>query len=570
MRRGIVLVVALALSLALVATALAAPGSRFRPAKTSGLGVVATESWDAARAGKAVLERGGNAIDAAAATVFAAGVARPQSCGIGGGGFLVYRSARGGTNTLDFRETAPAAFRADSLSGPGLHRDFTGHLTVGVPGTVAGMAEALDKYGTITLAEALRTAERYAREGIRMPASMSKATEDNAKRIALFGPTRARYLRADGTARPPGSFLRQPELGASIRLLMREGPKALYGGALARAIVRDMRAPRPDTRDPGLLTVKDFSAYKAIWRPPVRTRYRGRLVVGMGPPSSGGVAIAETLGILERFDLTGAGPGSGDALHLVAEAQKIAFADRARYLADPAFVPQPTGSLISRSYTGTRASEIRLQRAGTYAAGADLPREGSTTHVSVVDRDGNAVAVTCTIEQEFGSAVVAPGTGILLNNELTDFGAPGSANEPAPGKRPRSSMSPTIVVEPNGRTSMVVGGAGGARIIMGVLSAIVAHVDHGLPLDQALDAPRIDALSGPGGTVELEEGRLDPAVVADLRRRGHRLTLVGEYNARPRVNLAGVLPDGRRATVSDPRTDDGSLAQERAPRRAPE
>ena len=375
MRRGMVLAVALALSLALVATALAAPGSRFRPAKHGNIGVVAAESWDAARAGKAVLERGGNAIDAAAANVFAAGVARPQSCGIGGGGFLVYRSNRGGTNTLDFRETAPAAFRADSLSGPGLHREFTGHLTVGVPGTVAGMAEALDKYGTITLAEALRTAERYARRGIRIPASMSKAMEDNARRLALFPAARARYLEADGTALEPGETLRQPELGASIRLLMREGPKALYGGALASAIVRDMRAPRPDTKDPGLLTVKDFAAYKPVWRAPVRTRYRGRLVVGMPPPTSGGVAIAEMLGILERFDLTGAGAGSADALHLVAEAQKIAFADRGRYLADPRLVPQPTGTLISKTYTGTRASEIRLDRTGNYVAAVDPPTQ---------------------------------------------------------------------------------------------------------------------------------------------------------------------------------------------------
>jgi gamma-glutamyltranspeptidase/glutathione hydrolase len=174
--------------------------------------------------------------------------------------------------------------------------------------------------------------------------------------------------------------------------------------------------------------------------------------------------------------------------------------------------------------------------------------------------------VTCTIEQEFGSAVVAPGTGILLNNQLTDFGAPGTANAAAPGKRPRSSMSPTIVAEPDGRTSMVIGGAGGARIIMGVLNAIVAHVDHGLPLDQAVDAPRIGALSGTGGTVELEEGRLAPEVVADLRRRGHRLTLRGEYGPSPRVNAAGTLPGGRRAATSDSRTDDGAIAQQRAPR----
>ena len=567
MRRGAVLVGTLVAVLALVASALAAPGSKFRPMKTDPVGVVSSESWDASRAGRAVLQRGGNAIDAAAATVFAMGVARPQSCGIGGGGFLVYRTARGGSAALDFRETAPAAFREDTLVPNGPHKEFTGHLTVGVPGTVAGMAEALDRYGTVSLKEAMATAERYAREGIRIPSSFSKAIEDNAKRIALFPATRARFLRADGTARPAGSLLRQPELAASLRLLMREGPKALYGGAIARKIVEDMRAPRPATNDPGLLTVQDFAGYKAVWRTPVRSRYRGRLVVGMPPPTSGGVAIAEMLGILERFDITGAGAGSADALHLMAEAQKIAFADRGRYIADPGFVPQPTDTLISRGYTASRAQEIRLDRAGNPSPVVDPPVRPaeSTTHVGVIDRAGNAVSVTCTIEQEFGSAVVAPGTGILLNNELTDFGDPGTANAAAPGKRPRSSMSPTIVVEPGGRPSMVIGGAGGARIIMGVLNGIVQHVDFGLPIDQAVDAPRLDALSGTRpNTFELEEARLDPSVVADLRRRGHRLTLLGEYGARPRVNVAGILADGRRAAASDSRTDDGALGQQRA------
>jgi gamma-glutamyltranspeptidase/glutathione hydrolase len=569
MTRVLAALVAMVLALAVAATALAAPGSKFRPAKQSRLGVVATESWDASLAARAALDRGGNAIDAAATAVLALGVARPQSCGIGGGGFLVYRSRTGAVRTLDFRERAPAAFTRESLNGPGLHRDFTGHLTVGVPGTLAGMTAALERYGTIDLRDALRPAERHARRGFKIPRSLSKAMADNARRLALFPAARARYLQPDGTPFAPGAVLRQPELGASLRRIMREGPRALYGGDIGRAIVRDMRTPRPDTRDPGLLTVRDLRRYRPIWRAPVRTRYRGRLVIGMGPPSSGGIAVAEMLGILERFDLAGAGAGSADALHWMAEAQKIAFADRGRYVADPGYVPQPTDTLISKTYTATRAGEISRDRAKTYQPVQNPPTRPaeSTTHVSVVDAAGNAVAVTCTIEQEFGSAVVAPGTGILLNNELTDFGAPGTANEPAPGKRPRSSMAPTIVVEPDGRPSMVLGGAGGARIIMGVLVPIVQHVDFGLPLDQALDAPRLDAANGQGGRLELEDARLGPAVTADLERRGHRLLRLGEYAIRPRVNAAGVLAGGRRAAVSDPRTDDGAITQRRRARR---
>jgi gamma-glutamyltranspeptidase/glutathione hydrolase len=550
-------------------------GALFRPAKIGERGVIATESPAAARVGRAVLESGGNAIDAAVASVFAVGVARPQSCGIGGGGFLVYRSRTGAARSLDFRETAPAAMRADTLAGPGLHKDFTGHLTVGVPGTVAGMAAALDRYGTLSLREAIAPAERLAREGFRVPATLSAAMADNADRLSLFAEARSTYLQPDGTPYPRGAELRQPGYAASLRRIMRDGPRAFYGGTIARRIVRDMRAARPDTKDLGLLTVKDFTAYRAIWRDPVRGRYRSRTVIGMPPPSSGGIAVQQMLNILRRFDVRGFGNRSANMLHVLAEAQKIAFADRGKYVADPAFATVPTDVLTSPGYAVARARQIDLQRAKTHGPGlGEMPArpEESTTHVSVVDERGNSVAVTCTIEQEFGSAVVAPGTGFLLNNELTDFGAPGSANEPAPGKRPRSSMSPTIVVEPTGRPSLVIGGAGGARIIMGVLQPIVQSVDFDLPVDIALDAPRIDATNGVEGRMIVEDARMDPAVLAELERRGHRLQREGAYSRRPRVNAAGAIParpgfDPRRVSGSsaaaDPRTDDGALAQRR-------
>ena len=563
---------ALAGLLVITPAAPAQTGSKFRTAKAGELGVVASESPAASRAARAMLERGGNAIDAAATGVFALGVARPQSCGIGGGGFLVYRSASGAARTLDFRETAPAAMRPDTFSSQpgGLHEKFTGHLTVGVPGTVAGMASALNRYGTVDLRDAIRPAEELARTGFAVPLSLAIATKDNAKRLSPEA--RRLFLRPDGTEHPPGTTFQQLELARSLRLLMRQGPRAMYGGELARRIVRDMRAPRPDTKDPGILTVKDFAAYEAKWRTPLRGTYRGRGIVAMPPPSSGGTTVLQMLKVLERFDLGAMGAGSADALHLLAEAQKIAFGDRNRYVADPDVVDVPVAQMLSGDYAAKRAAQISMQRAGGSSPGlGELPArpEESTTSLSVLDRDGNAVVVTCTIEQEFGSGVVAPGTGFLRNNELTDFGKPGTANEPRPGKRPRSSIAPTIVVE-GGRRVLAVGGAGGARIIMGSLLPIVQMVDFDQQLDSALDAPRIDAMNGKDGAVALEDARLAPCVVYELRRRGHRLDLLGEYGRSPRVNAVGAVavrpgvPPARaegRFAASDPRTDDGALVE---------
>src|ERR687889_1528893 len=494
-----VLLVLLVLLLAALPTAQAREGSRFHAGVTGRLGVVATESPAAARIGRSVLESGGNAVDAAVATVFALNVARPQSCGIGGGGFMVYRRRDGRTDALDFRETAGAASTPTMFTGPGLHRTFTGHLTVGVPGVVAGMAAALDRYGTRTLAGSIAPAERLARRGFRVPLSLQGAAEDNAKRLATFPNTAGLWLPGGQPIRR-GTLLRQPELAATFRRIIRGGRDAFYRGTIARRIVRDMRTPRPQTRDAGLLTLADFAAYRAVWRRPIRGTYRGRTVLGVPPPTSGGVAIQEMLNILEGFDLRAAGPSTALADHLIAEAQKIAFADRGAYLADPGFVRMPVTGLVSKEYAALRRAEIDPNRAKTFAPGTfaltraaraagavETNPNGSTTHVSVIDRRGNAVALTCTIEQEFGSAVMAPGTGFILNNELTDFGDPGTANAPAPGKRPRSSMSPEIVVQA-GQPVLVAGGAGGARIIMGVLLSIVDPIDFGMSMAQAVDA----------------------------------------------------------------------------------
>jgi gamma-glutamyltranspeptidase / glutathione hydrolase len=561
------LVLALSFATGLSAAA-AKEGSRFRPAVSGKLGVVATESPQAARVGRRVLERGGNAVDAAAATALAIGVARPQSCGIGGGGFLVYRGAGGETAALDFRETAPGAFRPDTLQPPGLHKTFTGHLTVGVPGTVRGLQAALSRYGTIGLSRAIRPAERLARDGVEVTPALSTAMADNAERLKLF-PAAARQYLVDGE-RPyaAGATLRQPDMARTLRTIRRRGPRAFYEGRIARLVAADMRATRrhPIEGDAALLRRRDLASYRPAWRKPLVGSFRGRRIVAMPPPTSGGIALLQMLNVLEGFDLRGAGQSSADALHLIAEAQKLAWADRGEYVADPDFVDVPTGRLTSKSYGAKRRALIDPARAGDYDPGlgpvAEAARRGTTTHVSVIDARGNSVAVTCTIEQEFGSAVVAPGTGFLLNNELTDFGDAGTANEARAGKRPRSSMSPTIAVE-RGRPIAVTGGAGGSRIIMGTFFSVFNRIEYGLDLAHAVDAERLDAQQAPAGPILLEDARIDPAVIAELERRGHEFTREGEYGARPRVQAAGYARNrGRlKEAVTDPRSEAGSVAE---------
>src|SRR5919107_2295637 len=565
-----------------VGDALAVEGSQYRNAVRSGGGVVASESPAAAEAGLDVLDAGGNAMDAAVATTFALGVARPQSCGIGGGGFLVYRGASGETAALDFRETAPAAVTPETFAGQGLYKTFTGHTTVGVPGTVAGMHAALESYGTIDLADAIAPAERMAREGFEVPKSLSEEMGNHVSRLRLYPQTAAQFLVGGEEPYPEGSFLVQPDLADTLSLISREGPDAFYKGDIADRIVEEMQKESGYEGDEGLITGDDLASYRAVWREPLAGDYRGRELLAMPPPTSGGIAVIEMLNILEGFNLANEGQSSGDALHLLAEARKLAFADRNEYVADHDFVDVPAAELTDKHYAESRRGEIDPEKASSYKpgdledagrpSGEDENTEGSTTHVSVIDAAGNAVALTCTIEQTFGSAVVAEGAGFLLNNELTDFTAPGTANEPEPGKRPRSSISPTIVVE-DGEPVLVVGGAGGAQIIMGTLLAIVNTVDFGLDPATAIDAERIDEQSGTSMTIE--QGRVLPQAQAELISRGHEFQRrEGEYAELPRVHAAGIDPEtGERLAATDPRSGEsasvgqgGAAAQEGPPR----
>ena len=569
MRKALIATCLLALLVGLTTTASGREGSKLKRPATGQMGVIATESPAAARVGRAVLESGGNAVDAAAATVFAIGVARPQSCGIGGGGFMVYRSAQGKTDTLDFRETAPAAFRPRTLKSKGLHTDFTGHLTVGVPGTVAGMQAMLKRYGTTSLAQAVRPAERLARGGVRVTPELAAATKENAKRLKLFPASRRQYLRRGKPLRA-GSRLRQRYMAATLRRIIRSGPRGFYRGVTARRIVADMRRASQLKGDRGIMRLRDLARYEAKWRAPLTGSFRGRQVVAMPPPTSGGIAVLQMLNVLEGFDLKASGQSSANSLHSIIEAEKQAFADRGEYVGDPGFVKVPTKRLISKDYAARRRALISPNRARNYkpglgprSSGSAGTETGSTTHVSVVDRQGNAVALTCTIEQEVGSAVIAPGTGFLLNNELTDFGDPGTANAARAGKRPRSSMSPTIVVE-DGRPVVVTGGAGGSRIIMGVLFTVLNRVEYGLDLPRAVDAERLDAQAVPDDPILIEGARLAPGVLADLKRRGHKFEGEGEYADSPRIQAAGYRGAAAGLTkdaVSDSRSEDGSLAQ---------
>jgi gamma-glutamyltranspeptidase / glutathione hydrolase len=441
-----------------------------------------------------------------------------------------------------------------------------------VPGTVAGMAAALRRYGTISLARAAAPAESYARHGVRVTKALAATLSDkvNAERRKPFEATKAIY-RPGGKALEAGALLKNPDLADSYARIRALGVKGFYGGRTAELIAQDMqRSPVGAGDERGRLDLTDLAKYRAKWRRPVTGTFRGRKVIGMPPPTSGGVAIQEMLNLLRGFDLDRRGRGSAGTLHLIAEAQKIAWADRGKYLGDPDFVSVPTKRLTSRSYAAKRRRGISLTRSRRPKPGVFKKIEtGATTHVAVIDAKGKAVSVTCTIEQELGSTVVAPGTGILLNNEMTDFGDPGTANEARAGKRPRSSMSPEIVTEA-GKPIAVTGGAGGSRIVMGTLFAILGRVEFGLPLASAVDAPRLDAQ----GELEdakkdrvliIENTRFRPSVLRALAAKGHKLEKAGEYDERPRVQAAGYRSPKRprKDAVSDPRTEAGSLAQRR-------
>jgi gamma-glutamyltranspeptidase/glutathione hydrolase len=529
-------------------------------------GMVASQEARATRIGVEVLEQGGNAVDAAVAIGFALAVTHPQAGNLGGGGFmLIHLSDRNEDVAIDYRETAPQATTRDVFldekgeADPRKSRDSG--LGIGVPGTVAGLALALERYGSgrFSLAQLTAPALAAARNGIVVEDDLADALPRAQPRLARWPSTAKIFLNPDGVVLAPGQSLVQADLAGSLDTIAREGPRAFYEGPIAEKIVAGVRGAG------GLMTLDDLKAYRPVIRTPVRGTYRGYDIVSMPPPSSGGVHLIEMLNVLEGYT-----PGESDgvtSLHLLIETMKRAYADRAEFLGDPDTVAVPVERLTSRSYAADLRRSIDPRRATPsrdIRAGQPVAAEGAnTTHYSVVDAAGNAVANTYTLNLAFGVGLVADGTGILLNDELDDFAARpgaanafgltgGAANAPGPGKRPLSSMTPTIVLKA-GKPYLVTGSPGGSRIITTVLQVIRNVIDLRMDVAAAVAAPRIHHQWLPDEVVA-EQG-IDPEAISGLEQMGHTVVRRPNWGS---ANSIMVTPDGL-AGAADPRSR-GALA----------
>nr|WP_228456606.1 gamma-glutamyltransferase [Streptomyces durbertensis] len=564
-----------------------------QPVATGGGGAVSSVNPYASQAGLEVLRRGGNAVDAAVATAAALGVVEPYSAGIGGGGYLVhYDAATGKVGTVDGRETAPAGMRPDSFVDPATGRSIpfdeavNSGLSVGVPGTPATWAKALEEWGTVPLASALRPATRLADRGFVVNEEFRAQTAMNEKRFRDFTTTAELFLPG-GELPVVGSRFRNPGLARTYRELARDGVDALYRGGIGRDVVRTVKRPpvAPDsTRHvrPGLMERGDLAAYTPVRRDPTHVTYRGLDVYSMAPSSSGGTTVGEALNILENLPVRPA--DRAQALHHYLEASRIAYADRNRWVGDPAFSDVPAKELLAKEFAKERACLIRPDAALTSplapadprqpgsgcarGTGGEEPYKGpSTTHLVTADRWGNVVSYTLTIEQTGGSAITVPGRGFLLNNELTDFnftplteGVP-DPNLPGPGKRPRSSMAPTIVLQ-DGRPLLAVGSPGGATIITTVLQTLVNRLDLGMSLPEAVAAPRASQRNRT--VTDAEPAFLDSPERVALERLGHRFVRAPQtFTPSPEIGAVAALeflPDGRIQAVAEPRRRGGGSA----------
>lgn len=525
-------------------------------------GMVVAQERIAAGIGRDVLARGGNAVDAAVATGFAMAVTYPRAGNLGGGGFMIVHLANGSEAVaIDYRESAPAAATRDMFLGddgkPDTKKSRDQALGIGVPGTVAGLALALEKYGSgkFKLADLLTPAIALARDGFVIADDTADTLPDWHRRLAKWPSSAKIFSRADGTSLQPGDRLIQSDLAATLEAISAQGVSGFYDGAVAEKLAAGIQAAG------GIITRDDLKTYQPIVRTPVRGTYRGFDIVSMPLPSSGGTVLIETLNILEGYKLREMGAGSVDALHVSIEAMKRAYADRARYLGDPAFINAPMQQLLAKEYAAKQRATIDMTKATPWSETtlATSPREGSnTTHYSVVDASGNAVSNTYTLNFSYGVGLVADGTGVLLNNEMDDFtAAPGAsnayglvgfeANLPGPGKRPLSSMSPTIVLR-DGKPVLVTGSPGGSRIISAVLQVLINTIDFDMNVAAAVSAPRLHHQWRPD-EVRIERG-FPEATLAALRERGHRIIApLGQTSA----NSIAVTPDGLLG-AADPRT----------------
>jgi gamma-glutamyltranspeptidase/glutathione hydrolase len=563
------------------------------PTSTGFGGAVTSVDPEASKIGIQVLKRGGNAVDAAIATAAALGVTEPYSSGLGGGGFFVYYNHKTGrVRTIDGRETAPAALPHDAFIDPktGKPYNFTPELvtsgvSVGVPGSPATWQKALHKWGTFSLGQALKPARKLARRGFVVDKTFREFTQENKLRFEAFKPTKKLYLRG-GHAPAVGSVFKNPQLAATYKMLSRRGMKAFYHGALAREIAKVVKHP-PKTKNtklpvpPGFMRPRDLARYHALVQRPTHVGYRGYDVYGMAPSSSGGTTVGEALNIMKQFHLKGM--SDADALHHYLEASALAFADRAAYVGDKKFVHVPQHALLSDKFAKERACNINPTKAMTkpVAAGDVKSYDGKcngtakagtsakdtenveTTNMTVADKWGNVVEYTLTIEQTGGSGIVVPGRGFLLNNEMTDFDPVYDKADPnriEGGKRPRSSISPTILLK-NGRPALAVGSPGGSTIITTVLQIIFNRIDRGMSLPQAIAAPRASQRNTPDVTAE-------PAFIDEygpaLETYGHKLTPSGDkYTPASEIGAATAIefgPRRRLTAVSEPTRRGGGSA----------
>jgi len=495
-------------------------------------GMIATQESTATKVGVEILMQGGNAVDAAVAIGFTLAVTLPRAGNLGGGGFMMVHIAKTGeTIAIDYRETAPALSTRDMyLDKEGnavSERSRFTHLSVGVPGTVAGLTLALKNYGTLTLKQVMAPAIRLAEQGIAVTLPLAKSLKQSRDTLLRWPQATKIFMTSDGQPYGQGDVLQQKDLAWSLKTIAKEGASAFYRGDIAKKLIAEMQ------KHAGLLTLEDLQNYRAVVREPVRGTYRGVEIFSMPPPSSGGIHLIQMLNILEGYPLGSLGAQSAKTLHLMAESMKLAYADRSQHLGDPDFWKVPVRGLLSKSYANQLRKLIASDRAKPsrdILPGNPLPYESSeTTHFSVMDGEGNAVANTYTLNFNYGSGIVAQGTGILLNNEMDDFSAKpgvpnayglvgGKANAVEPKKRPLSSMTPTLVFK-DGKPFLATGSPGGSRIISTTLQLILNVVDHKMNIRAATQAPRIHHQWLPD-QLEMETG-FNRETLEALRDKGH-------------------------------------------------
>lgn len=519
-------------------------------------GVVAAANPEASKIGVEVMKKGGNAVDAAVATAFAISVFEPNASGIGGGGFMLIRMAKTGkTVVIDYREKAPAKATPDMFvldeNGKVVNDEITvGGKASGVPGTVAGLLTALEKYGTMKRADVMAPAIKYAGEGIIVSKNLEGIIQDNYEKLVKFDAASEVYLK-DGLPYEAGDRLVNKDLAATLTKISKEGKKAFYEGEIAKKIADEVQ------KQGGLMTVEDLKNYTIEEREPVVGKYRDYTIISCPPASSGGTHIVQLLNMVENYDLKAMGDNTPESWHIWAESMKQAFADRAEYMGDTAYVKVPLKGLTSKEYAKEVVKKIDLEKAGKDIKIGDPSKyeSGSTTHFSVMDKDGNMVAVTQTINYFFGSGVVVPGTGIMMNNEMDDFvPQKNMKNSIEGGKRPLSSMSPTLVLDPKNRPLMTIGSPGATRIIPAVALTISNVIDHGMTLQEAINAPRIAQFQS--GKLNAE-GRMSFESYNKLQEMGHEINMRGTYD-NYFGGVQGVMMDYDTKTLqggADPRRD---------------